>query len=72
VRSISGIAIFDATPEEVESIMSRDPGVMAGIFTYDVNATRIFPGSTLPKRARTAPAAGASLVWPAGGAAGDR
>ncbi len=44
----TGVAIFDATPGEVERIMSRDPGVTAGIFTYDVHATRSFPGSTLP------------------------
>ncbi len=47
---VTGIGIFDAGPEEVERIMSRDPGVQAGIFTYDIHPTRSFPGSRLPGR----------------------
>lgn len=43
-----GVAIFDAEPADVERIMSRDPGVLAGVFTYEVHPTRSFPGSTLP------------------------
>jgi hypothetical protein len=45
---VTGVAIFDATPEDVERIMSEDPGVKAGVFTYDIHPTRTFPGSTLP------------------------
>jgi hypothetical protein len=45
---VTGIAIFDASPADVELIMSRDPGVKAGVFTYDVHPTRSFPGSNLP------------------------
>jgi hypothetical protein len=45
---ITGIGIFDATPDDVERIMSNDPGVRAGVFTYDIHPTRSFPGSSLP------------------------
>ena len=45
---VSGIGIFIGTPEEVKLIMNEDPGVMAGIFSYEVHACRGFPGSTLP------------------------
>ncbi|MFZ0218056.1 MAG: YciI family protein [Candidatus Dormiibacterota bacterium] len=44
----SGIAIFDASPEEVAAIMDGDPGVQAGIFTYEAHPVRGFPGSVLP------------------------
>lgn len=46
---VTGIAIFDATPEDVELIISGDPGIKAGLFTFDVHPTRTFPGSTLPQ-----------------------
>jgi hypothetical protein len=45
---VTGVGIFDAGPDEVDRIMSRDPGVQAGVFTYDIYPTRSFPGSTLP------------------------
>lgn len=45
---VTGIAIFDASAEDVDLIMTQDPGVQAGIFTYDIHPTRSFPGSTLP------------------------
>ena len=45
---ITGICVFDATPEEVQRIYSQDPGVKAGVFTFEVHASRSFPGSTLP------------------------
>jgi hypothetical protein len=44
----AGIGIFDASPEEVTRIMDADPGVQAGIFTYEVHTVRSFPGDTLP------------------------
>ncbi|SRR6266700_449590 len=44
----SGIGIFDAPPDEVMRIMDADPGVQAGIFTYEVHPVRGFPGSSLP------------------------
>jgi len=45
---VTGIGVFDAGPEEVERIMDADPGVMTGVFTYEVHACRSFPGSALP------------------------
>jgi len=44
----AGIGIFDAPEEEVVRIMDEDPGVKAGIFTYEVHPTRSFPGDGLP------------------------
>jgi hypothetical protein len=45
---VTGIGIFDASPDDVERIMSGDPAVRAGVFTYEVHSARSFPGSTLP------------------------
>ena len=45
---LTGVSIFDASPEDVDRIMRQDPGVKEGIFTYDIHPTRTFPGSTLP------------------------
>jgi len=44
----AGIGIFDAAPEEVARIMDADPGVQAGLFTYELHPVRGFPGSSLP------------------------
>ena len=44
----AGVAIFNATPDEVDSVMRDDPGVRAGLFTYELHPVRGFPGSTLP------------------------
>ena len=44
---VTGISIFDTSPEDVDRIMSNDPGVQAGVFTYDIHPTRSFPGSSL-------------------------
>jgi hypothetical protein len=43
----SGFGIFDAEPEEVVAIMDEDPGVRAGVFTYEVHPVRSFPGDSL-------------------------
>ena len=45
---VCGVSVFDATPEDVERIMALDPGVQAGVFTFDIHPTRSFPGSCLP------------------------
>jgi hypothetical protein len=45
---ICGLGIFNATLEETTAIMNGDPGVQAGIFTYQLHPVRSFPGSTLP------------------------
>jgi hypothetical protein len=44
----SGVGIFDAEPDEVVRIMDEDPGVKAGVFTYEVHPARGFPGDRLP------------------------
>ena len=44
----AGIGIFDAPPEEVDRIMTDDPGVMAGLFTYELHPICGFPNSMLP------------------------
>jgi hypothetical protein len=44
----AGIGIFDATPDEVDRIMQDDPGVKAGLFTYELHPVRGFPASSLP------------------------
>lgn len=45
---IAGIAIFDTDADEARAIMADDPGVRAGIFTFDLHACRGFPGDALP------------------------
>lgn len=44
----AGICIFDASPEEVDRIMADDPGVGAGLFTYELHPVCGFPNSLLP------------------------
>ena len=44
----SGIGVFDASVDEVTEIMDGDPGVVAGVFTYEVHPARSFPGDRLP------------------------
>lgn len=44
----AGICVFDATVEEADQIMAEDPGVRAGIFTYELHPAMGFPGSALP------------------------
>ncbi|TAM70411.1 MAG: hypothetical protein EPN48_03140 [Microbacteriaceae bacterium] len=45
---VSGIGIFTGAPDEVCTIMDDDPGVRAGIFSYEVHPVRGFPGDALP------------------------
>jgi hypothetical protein len=45
---MAGISIFNAEPAEVEQIMAGDPAVIAGVLTYEVHASRSFPGDSLP------------------------
>jgi hypothetical protein len=44
----AGVGIFNATADEVARLMDADPGVTAGILTYEVHPVRSFPGDTLP------------------------
>lgn len=46
---IAGIGIFNASVEEVKTIMDEDPGVKAGIFVYEIRPCRGFPGDSLPE-----------------------
>ena len=46
---VIGVNIFNASVDEVKKIMDEDPAVQAGIFTYELHASRGFPGDTLPK-----------------------
>jgi hypothetical protein len=45
---LAGICMFTVSPERAAEILSQDPGVKAGIFTFDVHPVGGFPGSTLP------------------------
>ena len=45
---LCGVGIFNASTEETARIMDDDPGVIAGIFVYEVHPARGFPGSRLP------------------------
>lgn len=45
---VCGLGIFNATPDETKKIMDEDPGVQAGIFTYEIHPCRSFPGDSLP------------------------
>ena len=44
---LCGVGIYDATADEVEAIMQSDPGVVAGVFRYEVHPCRSFPGDAL-------------------------
>jgi hypothetical protein len=43
-----GIGIFPGTVEDVTEIMEGDPGVQAGVFTFEVHPVISFPGDCLP------------------------
>jgi hypothetical protein len=45
---VHGIGIFTRTVEDTKAILDDDPGVQAGVFTYELHACRGFPGAALP------------------------
>ena len=45
---VSGVKIMNTSVEEARQIMEDDPGIKAGIFTYEVHPCRIFPCDSLP------------------------
>ncbi len=45
--TLAGIGVFAATSEDTRTIMDDDPGVRAGIFSYDLHPVRGFPGAAL-------------------------
>ena len=44
----AGVGIFHASPEETERVLSEDPVIQAGIFTYELHPVKGFPGDSLP------------------------
>ncbi len=44
---VSGLGIFSTAPDETRRVMNEDPGVKAGIFTYEIHPTHSFPGDAL-------------------------
>ncbi len=45
---INGMGIFNADEEQTKKLMDEDPGVQAGVFTYEIHPTVSFPGDRLP------------------------
>jgi hypothetical protein len=45
---VNGIGVFNLDAEQTREVMDDDPGVRAGVFTYEVHPCRSFPGDTLP------------------------
>lgn len=45
---LSGIGVFAAGIDDTRVIMDDDPGVRAGIFSYEIHPARGFPGAALP------------------------
>jgi hypothetical protein len=46
----AGICILTVSLDRAAGIFSEDPGVTAGIFTFEVHPVGGFPGSALPPR----------------------
>jgi hypothetical protein len=44
---LCGVAIFNTSVERARQLMDEDPGVQAGVFSYEVHPVRGFPGDTL-------------------------
>ena len=49
---VAGVGIYNADPAQTCEILRGDPGVQAGIFTYEVHPCRAFPGDCLPAERR--------------------
>jgi hypothetical protein len=45
---VCGVVVFAATVEDTTAVMNDDPGVAAGVFTFEVHPCRGFPGDSLP------------------------
>ena len=45
--NLAGIYSFNVSPEEAHDIMTEDPAVLAGLFTFEVHPCRGFPGDAL-------------------------
>lgn len=45
---LCGMGVFTGSVEETAAVMDADPGVVAGVFSYEVHPVRSFPGDVLP------------------------
>jgi hypothetical protein len=45
---VCGVAVFTGTIDETVAVMNDDPGVQAGVFTFEAHPCRGFPGDALP------------------------
>ncbi len=45
---LNGIGIFNASIDKVKLLMDEDPGVKQGLYVYEVNTCKSFPGDILP------------------------
>jgi hypothetical protein len=45
---LCGVGVFTGTVDETAALMREDPGVKAGVFTFEVHPVRSFPGDALP------------------------
>jgi hypothetical protein len=45
---VCGVGVFTGSVEDTTAIMTDDPGVRAGVFTFDVHPCVGFPGDALP------------------------
>jgi len=45
---VCGVGVFAATVAEATALMDEDPGVAAGVFSYQVHPCLGFPGDALP------------------------
>lgn len=45
---VCGVGVFTGSVDETVAIMNDDPGVQAGVFTFEVHPCRGFPGDSLP------------------------
>lgn len=44
---LAGLCVFNVEPDDVARLMDDDPGVRAGIFTYELHPCQGFPGDAL-------------------------
>ena len=45
---VCGVGVFTGSVDEATAIMADDPGVLAGVFTFEVHPAMGFPGDSLP------------------------
>ncbi|EID15807.1 hypothetical protein MXEN_06328 [Mycobacterium xenopi RIVM700367] len=45
---VCGVGVSTGTVDDTIAVMNEDPGVQAGVFTFEVHPCRGFPGDALP------------------------